>query len=66
LIASVVMAFVLCFVKDINFGATKLASLISLGVSAFTGVIVYAVTLVILRTGEINKFIKMRREKNDN
>lgn len=66
IIASAAMIPVLYFLKDISFGTSKISSVFTLGVSAFAGVVVYGIVLILLKTEEINKFINLRREKNDN
>ncbi len=61
IVAALVMTAVLMFIKDINFGSSKIAAFAGLLVSAAAGVFVYALALLPMYLKDIKKFIKQRR-----
>ena len=58
LIACSVMAIAVIFVKSIGFGEGKINLILKLMASGVCGVIVYALSLIVLRTKEITNFLK--------
>lgn len=58
LIACIVMAFAVNFIKNIGFGEGKINLILKLGASGVCGVLVYALMLIVLKTKEITKFLK--------
>lgn len=57
-ISCVVMAIIVYFIKDINFGEGKINLLLKLGISGIVGAVSYFVMLVVLKTNEIKGFLK--------
>ena len=58
LIGCVIMTVAVIFIKRIDFGADKLGVILKLLASGAAGVIVYALSLMVLKTKEINILIK--------
>ena len=62
-VSCVVMAIIVYYIKNMNFGDGKINLIIKLVVSGVVGMIVYFSMLFIMRTEELTKIL--RREKND-
>lgn len=62
LVASAFMAVVLNFVKNISFGGSKISVLLSLMVSGVSGVVVYGIALILLRTEEVKNILKFKEK----
>ncbi len=58
LVSCAIMALAVNFIKNIGFGEGKINLILKLGASGICGVIVYALSLLVLRTKEITNFLK--------